>query len=1210
MSFKKYLILLLTIISTNAFSQLSGTYSIGSATSDNYSCLTCSTGVFKAIADSGVSGNVTLEINTDLANETGDQILRAWTSPFTILIKPKSATVKTITYSNSTAGILMKLDSVSNLTIDGSMTGSGRYLRFVSTQTAHAALELNNDCKNVKIANCEFRSDNNSASSIFSGAINLRSYGKSGNDDITIENNLIEDNSGGSDLKIGILVSPPNLSGQEVSNLVIKDNEFKNVSFRGIEITAGVGKVRKAIIQGNSFYADAVWKGSNNAQAMSFIYLNNGEEHIITGNYFGGQSAKSSGNKMNLDLAQFSDKLFLFRIGSGVSGSKPIVFKSNVIKNFQVLGSTGLALNLSFFKVNAACNVPITFGSDTSSSDGNVIGDLMANANTLAGSSIYIKERLNSVNTNFFVFQVEGTASQLIANNSIGGIMLENNSAFGIGTQLIYCTGASSSTISNNKIGGSVDNMVKNCRGMFRIIYSKGESSVTSNSIGGINAKGSFEDDLNLIQIDPNGNKVNVISNTLGQVAPIQAKNNSTVTKSLFGINISVGNGSDMNIVGNSIQNVTVESDDAAKSMHFFGIKPVVSFSGICRIDSNAISIAQESNGEAIGIDFFSPNNSDVSIAGNQVGVRTSNFFENQFVGIDFTGEVTHNNRVSIIKNLIGDTSIQVSTNNSAIWLNGGASGKSETSFGIRVTEPNDYVMITNNAVGGVYSKSSGREVPFIPILASGARDSLSVTGNTVGNPKWNNLWFENHSEFEYLMYLDLADGLKKVTITNNNLSGTEFTATSSDTRVYGIRATRGTAIDNLLMENNTVSNIKLLGTGDKQFTGLFTSNGNTHIIGNEVKNIEVKSSKIGDQFWGVYVNEGNSTHEIKNNKIHDINLTQNQNAENNAIGIFFVGTSSTFNVSGNIISKFNLGVSDSSSLFRGILITTCKTANIFNNVILHNPGTSISSQQAYGIYDFAKTGDVFVYHNTVDLNLNLAAGENGRTACYYKNNDATRKISNNVFANRSPDVGGPHYALYFATSSGAIGSDFNLLSVAANPNHLVHFGVAYDIAGWQKKGFGIKSIAPPSQNFVDQNTGVQLTSLGNDIGLTNLGISTDLAGNSRPMDAGYDLGAYEIATASLPTGTTGMNDDFYAEIASFDLFPNPASNVVHINLNNQTSSNITLQVYNASGQLVLEHNTSQEFDSMDVSGLEAGFYIIHLVTENGLADEKRFTKI
>ena len=1172
--------------------------------------MTCSTGVFKAIADSGVSGNIILEINTDLANETGTQILRSWTSPFTILIKPKSASVKTITYSNSIAGILIKLDSVSNLTIDGSMSSAGRYLRFVSSQTTRAVLELNNDCKNVKIANCEFRSDNSSVSSVFSGAINLRSYGKSGNDDITIENNLIEDNTGGDELKLGILVSPPNLSGQEVENLVIKDNELKNIIFRGIEITAGVGKVRKALIQGNSFYADAVWKGNNNAQAMSFVYINNGEEHIVDGNYFGGQSAKSSGNKMNLDLAQFSDKLFLFRIGSGVNGSKPIVFKSNVIKNFQVLGSTGLALNLSFFKVNAACNVPIIFGHDTISSDGNVIGDLMVNANTLAGSSIYIKERLNSINTSFFVFQIEGSASQLIANNSIGGIMLENNSAFGIGAQMIYCAGASSSTIWNNKIGGSIDNIVKNCRGMLRIIYSKGLTSVSYNSIGGINAKGSFEDDLNLIQIDPFGSRAIAISNSLGKVAPIDVKNNSNVIKSLFGINISGGNGTYLYIVENSIQNVTVKSDDKTKSMHFFGIKPVVSFSGICRIDSNAISIAQESNGEAIGIDFFSPNNSDVSIAGNQVGVRTSNFFENQFVGIDFTGEVTHNNRVSIIKNLIGDTSIQVSTNNSAIWLNGGASGKSETSFGIRVTEPNDYVMINNNAVGGVYSKSSGREVPFIPILASGARDSLSVTGNTVGNPKWNNLWFENHSEFEYLMYLDLADGLKKVSVNNNVLSGVKYSATASDTRVYGIRATRGTAIDNLWMENNTVSNIDLLGTGDKQFTGLFTGNGNSHLIGNEIKNIEVKSSKSGDQFWGIYVNEGNSTHEIRSNKIHDINLTQNQNADNNAIGIFFVGTASSFNISGNIISKINLGVSDSSALFRGILVTSCKTANINNNVILHNPGTQVSSQQAYGIYDFAKTGDIFIYHNTVDIKLDFASASRGRTACYYKNNDATRKISNNIFANQSPEVGGPHYAIYFATSSGAIGSDFNLLSVAANPNELVHFGIAYDILGWQKKGFGIKSIAPPSQNFVDQTTGVQLTSLGNDIGLTNLGIATDLAGNARPMDAGYDLGAYEIATASLASGITGLNDDIFAKNTGFDLFPNPASNMIHINLNNQNSTSVEFYVYNASGQLVLEHFSSQEFDSIDLSGLQAGFYIIHLVTENGLVEEKRFTKI
>ncbi|MGB0392161.1 MAG: hypothetical protein ACPGD5_11370, partial [Salibacteraceae bacterium] len=231
MRIKYLLALVLSCFVIGTYAQLSGSYTIGSGTSDDYTCLTCSTGVFKAIADSGVSGNLTLNVTTDLSSETGDFKLSSWAAPNTIELKASNSNLKTITYTGA-GGLLIDLDSISNFSIDGSVGGSGRYLRFVSAQTANAVLQVNNDCKNVTIKNSEFRSNNTSTSPFNSGAINLRSYGNTGNDNVTIQNNLFENN--GSALSIAICVNPPANSGQLLENLLIKDNEINNVQYRGI----------------------------------------------------------------------------------------------------------------------------------------------------------------------------------------------------------------------------------------------------------------------------------------------------------------------------------------------------------------------------------------------------------------------------------------------------------------------------------------------------------------------------------------------------------------------------------------------------------------------------------------------------------------------------------------------------------------------------------------------------------------------------------------------------------------------------------------------------------------------------------------------------------------------------------------------------------------------------------------------------------------
>ncbi|MGH9930681.1 MAG: beta strand repeat-containing protein, partial [Pyrinomonadaceae bacterium] len=98
---------------------LSGTFTVG--TGGNYPSLTNAGGIFAAINSLGASGNITINIISDLTGETGANSLNEFASPFTILIKPSGA-ARTVTGSSTTW--LIRLNDADRVTIDGSTSGA------------------------------------------------------------------------------------------------------------------------------------------------------------------------------------------------------------------------------------------------------------------------------------------------------------------------------------------------------------------------------------------------------------------------------------------------------------------------------------------------------------------------------------------------------------------------------------------------------------------------------------------------------------------------------------------------------------------------------------------------------------------------------------------------------------------------------------------------------------------------------------------------------------------------------------------------------------------------------------------------------------------------------------------------------------------------------------------------------------------------------
>ncbi len=106
--------------SFNTVAPFSGNVSVG--TGQTFTSLTNPGGIFEALNLAGASGNVTINITSDLTGETGTVALNQVTGSFTVTIKPTGA-ARTITGSAPVTAGLIKLNGADNVTIDGSLSG-------------------------------------------------------------------------------------------------------------------------------------------------------------------------------------------------------------------------------------------------------------------------------------------------------------------------------------------------------------------------------------------------------------------------------------------------------------------------------------------------------------------------------------------------------------------------------------------------------------------------------------------------------------------------------------------------------------------------------------------------------------------------------------------------------------------------------------------------------------------------------------------------------------------------------------------------------------------------------------------------------------------------------------------------------------------------------------------------------------------------------
>lgn len=142
-------------------SAFSGSYNVGAT--EVYTSLTNAGGIFQAINAGALTGNVIVNITSDLVGETGLHALNQWIEDgaggYTLLIRPSGSPV---TVTGSINGALIRFFGTDRVTLDGSLSGgSDRSLTIQNTNTGTSAAVIavqsgasgaqNNTIKNVNV---------------------------------------------------------------------------------------------------------------------------------------------------------------------------------------------------------------------------------------------------------------------------------------------------------------------------------------------------------------------------------------------------------------------------------------------------------------------------------------------------------------------------------------------------------------------------------------------------------------------------------------------------------------------------------------------------------------------------------------------------------------------------------------------------------------------------------------------------------------------------------------------------------------------------------------------------------------------------------------------------------------------------------------------------------------------------------------------------
>jgi hypothetical protein len=356
----------------------SGNINVGAT--ETYTSLSGAGGIFEAINNGGLIGNITLTVTSDLT-ETGLNGLNKYrengAGNFTVSIVPDMATERLI--SGAATNSMIRLNGASRLTIDGRVAGSGRYLRFRNTNTSNATFALINDTRRDTIRYCHIEGATTNSSN---GVILVGVASNGGNDSLVFANNKISGLTVGTGIPANLIYATGTAAHENKYNSVLNNELFNYDGGYALGIaTNSNGNADYWTISNNSIYQTAP-----RLSDLYGIYIYGGGGHIVSNNNFGGSDANRSGAAMTTS-GSFAN---IGCIATNTVSTIPITISGNIISNLGSLTAGGMVC-------------AIIYGGGAVTIKNNIIGGGMTPSDTIAfgpstGAGIYYITNFDSLN--------------------------------------------------------------------------------------------------------------------------------------------------------------------------------------------------------------------------------------------------------------------------------------------------------------------------------------------------------------------------------------------------------------------------------------------------------------------------------------------------------------------------------------------------------------------------------------------------------------------------------------------------------------------------------------------------------------------------------------------------------------------------------------------------------------------------------------------
>ena len=479
----------------------SGTFSVG--TSQTYTSLTGAGGLFAAINNSFLSGNVSVNITSDLT-ETGAIALNQWSEVgaggYTLTIQPSGGSTRTI--SGTLAGPMINFNGADRVTIDGLNTG-GNALTISNLSTSATAgtssIQFVGDATNNTITNCTVLGSTPLPLATTGGNIFISTGTTTGNDNITISNCKI--GPAGSNLPSKGISASGSATSATIANSNVTINNCEIYDFFLTGGCAGIYALTGNtdwIITNNKVYQTAT-RTFTATGTMNGIYFANstyGDNIQITGNTVGFANNAGTGT-FNLS-------------GSGVAGS----FQGIYMTAMSTAAATCNIIynNISDVTLNSSTGTftGIYNGSSASSNTINInnndIENIVLTTSTGTAQGIYAGSATNlNCNQNFiddfsrngggamYGIQYNAPTNVTFNGNTISDLFYTNTST----TSAMYGLYSSNGSTNETLIGNNIFNFISSASGSQTIIgwYNSGSSTgtkiVQNNNIYNLTAAGS-----------------------------------------------------------------------------------------------------------------------------------------------------------------------------------------------------------------------------------------------------------------------------------------------------------------------------------------------------------------------------------------------------------------------------------------------------------------------------------------------------------------------------------------------------------------------------------------------------------------------------------------------------------------------------------------------------------------------------------------------